>query len=538
MKRNFEGLQIDLQGGAFQHKNENAIAQVAEAAGQPVPKGNTTGGGQQAVSLTWGTNLGGTRGNLTAFIGYRNLEALPTSERDFMTCNLTATASGYGCSLSSTTYPGQFQLTNPATGVVRGTVALDPTTGNTFRTYRTTDGFNNGNTYDLQAPTQRTNLNAMAHYRLTDALELYGELGMMRNRVDVRLSPTGVFTVAQTIPCSNPFLSAQQVNQLCTSVGLTATQDARTLVSYRNALGGSRQDYTSHDSLRAVAGVRGDLSEKWRFDGYVQFGRTDYASRVSNEFSLARFGRALTVVADSNGRPVCRSALNGTDPGCVPFNIWRIGAVTPEALAYVASDARREGELRQTIVSGALTGDLGLKSPWAKQPAAVALGAEYRDEFIGFAPDSNYTSRDMAGNSGGEFPIRGSFDVKEAFAELRLPLAENMPWARSLALEAGYRHSSYSTAGSTSAYKLAGEWSPSRALRLRTGVNRAVRAPNLSELFGPQRVVTAAISDPCEGSAPRATLVQCQATGVTTAQYGNIAPAATAHKFATTSARP
>ena len=526
MKRNFEGLRFDVQGSAFQHKNDNPIGAVAAAAGQPVPTGGTWGGGQQSLSVTWGRNFGDGRGNLTAFIGHRNIEGLGTSERDFMTCNLSATATGYGCALSSTTYPGQFQLTNPATGLVRATVALDPTTGNTFRTYRTSDGFNNGNTYDLQAPTQRTNLNLFGQYRLSDALEFYGEVGAMRNQADVRLSPTGVFTVAQTVPCANPLLSAQQLSQLCTSVGLTPEQDARVIVSYRNALVGSRWDTTTHNSLRTVAGVRGDLSSNWRYDAYAQFGRTQYDSSLNNEISLTRFARALNVVADSTGKPVCRSALNGTDVDCVPFNIWQVGGASQAALDYISSTVTRTGSLHQSIVSASLTGDLDFRSPWAIQPVAVALGAEFRDERISFTPDSSYQTRDTAGNSGGEFPINGSFNVKEAFAEMRLPLAENKPWARSLALEAGYRRSSYSTAGSTDAYKLAAEWAPGREFRLRGGVQRAVRAPYLSELFGPQRVVSAALSDPCEGSTPRATLIQCQASGVTAAQYGSIAPAA------------
>jgi outer membrane receptor protein involved in Fe transport len=526
MKRNFDGLRIDAQGSVFQHVNGNPIGAVAEAAAQPVPNGSTWGGGQQGVSVTFGRNLAGGRGNVTAYLGYRNIAGVGTSKRDFMTCNLSATATGYACSLSSTTYPGQFQLTNPATGVVRATVALDPTTGNSFRTYRSTDGFNNGNTYDLQAPTKRTNANIFGNYKFSDAVELYGEFGGMRNQADIRLSPTGVFTVPQTIPCSNPFLSAQQATQLCSSVGLTAAQDARVIVSYRNALGGSRHDFTDHNSIRAVAGLRGDLSSSWRYDTYVQFGRTQYDSRLTNEISLTRFARALTVVRDSAGRTVCRSAVDGTDTSCVPFNIWQIGAVSQQALDYVGSVAQRTGSLRQAVASAALTGDLGFKSPWAVQPAALAVGGEFRKENIRFQPDSNYTSRDTAGNSGGEFPINGSFDVKEAYAEARLPIAENQPWARSLALEAGYRRSSYSTAGSTDAYKLAAEWSPDRQVRLRGGVQRAVRAPYLSELFGPQRVVTAAISDPCEGTAPRATLAQCQGSGVTTAQYGSIAPAA------------
>ncbi len=526
MKRNFQGLRVDLQGSSFQHDNDNAIGAVGAAAGQPVPSGSTWGGEQLAASVTFGHNFEGGRGNVTGFLGYRQLAGLGTSERDFMTCNLSATATGYACALSSTTYPGQFQLTNPTTGVVRSTLALDPTTGNSFRTYRASDGFNNGNTYDLQAPTKRANAYAFGNYRFSDSAEVYGELSAMRNEADIRLSPTGVFTVPQRIPCANPFLSALQLSQLCTSVGLTAAQDATVIVSYRNALAGSRIDTTTHETVRAVAGLRGELSANWRYDTYLQLGRTSYDSSLNNEISLARFARALTVVPDSAGRPVCRSVVNGTDPSCVPFNIWQIGAVSPQALGYVGSTVTRTGSLRQAIASASVTGDLGFKSPWAVQPAAVAAGAEFRKEEISFAPDSNYTTRDTAGNSGGEFPINGSFDVKEAYAEVRLPIAENRPWARSLALEAGYRRSSYSTAGSTDAFKLAAEWAPDRQFRVRGGLQRAVRAPYLSELFGPQRVVTAAISDPCEGANPRATLADCLRTGVTAAQYRNIAPAA------------
>ena len=31
----------------------------------------------------------------------------------------------------------------------------------------------------------------------------------------------------------------------------------------------------------------------------------------------------------------CRSVLDGTDPACVPYNLFQIGGVTPEALNYL-----------------------------------------------------------------------------------------------------------------------------------------------------------------------------------------------------------
>jgi outer membrane receptor protein involved in Fe transport len=67
-------------------------------------------------------------------------------------------------------------------------------------------------------------------------------------------------------------------------------------------------------------------------------------------------------------------------------------------------------------------------------------------------------------------------------------------------------------------------------VRFRGSYNRAVRAPNVVELFSPQFLGLGGTSDPCAGDfdpatddgPPSATLTECQLTGVTAAQYGNI----------------
>ncbi|GIL39262.1 TonB-dependent receptor domain-containing protein [Roseiterribacter gracilis] len=527
MKRNFEGIEVNADAGFASHTQGNNIRSVAGAAGQPYPSGTTFDGPQGAGSVTFGKNFADGRGNITGYVGYRQIEGIGTSERDFPTCNLAANATGYGCSLSSTTFPGQFQLTNPTTGAVRATLALNPATGNTFRTYTAAlDGFNNGNTYDLQAPDKRINGALFGKYELAKSAELYGEFMYMHDRADIRISPTGVFTVPEQISCSNPFLSASQRDQICGSVGLTPAQNATVNVSYRNALGGSRHDYTTHDSYRAVGGVRGDLGGSWKYDVYGQYGFTDYSSRLTNEISLAKFAKGLNVVSNAAGQPVCAAALNGTDPSCVPFNIWQIGGTSAAALNYVTNTVRRTGYLEEAIGSGSVTGDLIKLSPLSEQKISVAAGAEYRHEKISFTPDIYYQTRDTAGNSGGEFPIAGSFDVKEVFGEARIPLITDRPFFNSLSAEVGGRYSDYSTAGTTESFKLGAEWSPVQGIRVRSGLQRAVRAPNLTELFGPQRTVTAALTDPCEGARPTASFAACQRSGVTAVQYGLIAPAA------------
>jgi iron complex outermembrane receptor protein len=348
----------------------------------------------------------------------------------------------------------------------------------------------------------------------------------MRDEADIKLSPTAVFTVSERINCNNPLMSAQEKNLICTSVGLTDAQSANVIVSQRNALGGSRHDYTDHTSYRGVAGLRGDLTSHWRYDVYAQYGRTDYSSRLTGDYSLAKFANALRAVTNASGQVVCESAANGTDPACVPINLFQADGITPAALNYVQNVVYRKGYTEESVLSGALTGDLGLTSPLASYPIGVAIGAEYRKEKISFQPDTYYSSRDVAGNSGGEFPIAGSFDVKEVYGEIRVPLVENKPFFKSLSVEGGVRYSDYSTAGDTWAYKGGGEWTPISDIRLRASYQRAVRAPNLVELFGPQRVVTAAITDPCEGATPKATAAQCALSGVTPIQYGAIAPAA------------
>jgi outer membrane receptor protein involved in Fe transport len=55
---------------------------------------------------------------------------------------------------------------------------------------------------------------------------------------------------------------------------------------------------------------------------------------------------------------------------------------------------------------------------------------------------------------------------------------------------------------------------------VRGGYNRAVRAPNLNELFEPAVVGSGGTADPCWGPTPALTQAQCARTGVTALQYG------------------
>ena len=132
----------------------------------------------------------------------------------------------------------------------------------------------------------------------------------------------------------------------------------------------------------------------------------------------------------------------------------------------------------------------------------VALGVEYRKEQLNFNSDLEFSTGDLTGQGAATLPISGSFDVREAFAEIRIPIAEHSS-VDEFTITGGYRYSDYGISGggsfSTDTYKIQVELAPVRDIRFRGGYNRAVRAPNIQELFAPQRVALDGSTDPCAG---------------------------------------
>jgi outer membrane receptor protein involved in Fe transport len=104
---------------------------------------------------------------------------------------------------------------------------------------------------------------------------------------------------------------------------------------------------------------------------------------------------------------------------------------------------------------------------------------------------------DVNGNGAAKPPVNGGYDVYELFGEARIPIVQDQPWAKDITMELAYRYSDYSNAGTTNTYKVSGDWTVMDGLRIRAGYNRAVRAPNVVELFAPTNVVLDGTIDPC-----------------------------------------
>src|SRR3712207_2627499 len=82
---------------------------------------------------------------------------------------------------------------------------------------------------------------------------------------------------------------------------------------------------------------------------------------------------------------VCRAAFTGVDPNCVPYNVFQLGAVTPEALEYLQTPGFQRGNVNETVANANLTltgEEYGLQTPWSDRGVAVNVGAEYRKESL------------------------------------------------------------------------------------------------------------------------------------------------------------
>ncbi len=546
MNTKFEGIKIDANYSFNNHKNDNPVASVVRNRGFALPDSTVNTGYGRDFSITMGSNFADDKGNAVFYATYSRDDAVLQAKYDYSSCSLNTPtqaqlvanpARALSCGGSPTSATGYFQAYNAAFTSSLFTVTVDPTVaGGGFRNFSAaTDFYNFGPANHYQRPSERYTAGVYLNYDVGEKVNAYAEFMFSSNQSVAQIAPSGEFFSAyHRIPCSNPLFSTAQRNLVCSPANLLAQGETDHISMYigrRNVEGGGRQAIFDAKNYRALMGLRGDINENWNFDVYGQFGTTLNSNSNANYLSNDKIARALNIVPDTRvgtatpGAAICQSVIDRSDTSCVPWNIWRPGGVTPAQTTYLAIPLLVAGDVTERVISGNVSGDLGaygVKLPSAESGMQINIGAEWRSEQLDFRPD-DASARGIAAGAGGKTtPLSGSFNVKELFTEMRLPLVDGRTGAQSLSLEAGYRFSDYSLGFSTDTYKAGVEWQPVEDLRVRGSYQRAVRAPNIGELFFPQAVGLDGTTDPCAGATPNFTLAQCARSGVTAAQYGNI----------------
>ena len=392
---------------------------------------------------------------------------------------------------------------------------------------------------DLQPKNRIHNVNVLTSFEVSPAFRFYAQ---------GKYTHTKSFSIAQ--PSFDFFTFLAPDNAFLNDRFGAAQSVNGALISRDNFDLGVRGESTTRQTYRSVVGIDGQINEHARYDLSYVYGRTDSRFLSTNYRIGDRYYAALDAVRDPSGQIVCRSSLDPTaniDPnnfdqpastftpgpnsGCAPLNLLGENVTSAASLAFINADLVNRYRVQQHVVSGALSGDFGQLFELPGGPIGFAVSGEYRKEISRFTADpleQQGALLDLA-QIGSE---RGSFNVKEAFGELRAPLLKDLPFAETLELNAALRLSDYSTVGRTTTWQVSGIWAPVRDIRFRGGYSQAVRAPNITELFSPTNGTFLFIDDPCDPeNLPEGTqyrVANCQATltaaGLTPAQIAAFNP--------------
>ena len=522
MNDKFEGVQVELNHSFYNHKQQNpaGIADLvrARAATNPsqfaVPGNKSSDGKETNLGILLGSNFAGDKGNATVFLNYKKTDALLQSERDFSACTLGAGAAGFTCGGSGTNATGRIGV-----GAGFATLWTNADSNGTARRFNNAlDQYNFGPVNFFQRPSERYGFNAFANYEIAKEAKVYTEFSFHDDLTVAQIAPGGAFIDAYSTTFENPLLSASWRNAL----GLTAPgQTVEFTMGRRNVEGGGRQSEYRNSSYRSLLGVKGDVGN-WSYDVYGIASKVIYSQNENNYFLTPRIKNAMDVVS-VNGVATCRSVVNGSDPNCVPYNIWRLGGVTKAQLDYLQTPGFRKGSTELEMLGATVSSDLGaygLKLPGAKEGVGVVFGLEKRGEALSLATDAATQAGDLSGSGGSTPPLAGSFRVNEFFTEVRIPIFEGVPFADQLNLNGSYRRSSYNTGVKANTYGVGMDWAPIKAVKLRASYQQATRAPNLIELYTAQGSNLYDLNaDPC-GTARTATQAECARTGLAAALYG------------------
>jgi iron complex outermembrane recepter protein len=508
-------------------------------------------GGRYNAYMALGTQFADGRGHVATYAEYYNRGRVMQSDRDF---SFFALGEGTGANAGRLVPAGSAnvpqgrivvpaQVTLPAIGgqpAATRTIAAGTNYGTASGAFFATPGISRpyaGNTDAhnyapenyLMVPQERWLLGGYGEYEVTSGINLYAEVSYINNRVANELAATPITqTVDVNLNAVCPLLSAADCNALRTisanqlaanaeaaargnplpfgsftfNAGAAAVQvpalaagNARIEVNQRVTQVGSRNTDFEQNSWRTMVGSRGNITDTLTYDVHYLFAR----NRNSNiqEGNISR-------------RAFYNNVANGT---CNVFGGNTLSQTCINNLSITAQNTTvSQLQVAQALVSGPL-----FQFGSATDPVAFAAGVEWRSMRGQFIPDTALRSGDVVGFNAGQ-PTLGGYNVKEAFAEIRVPIVQD-GFIHRLEVTGAGRYSDYSLAnvGGVWTYAAGAYFAPVRDITFRGNYQRAIRAPNVGELFGGQSIGFPQATDPCAAAAaaqPGALRDLCIATGV------------------------
>jgi outer membrane receptor protein involved in Fe transport len=523
LDNDFEGVSVRAGYSGYQHKNDDGYMQsLMDNSGFGYPDGSSGPDGESYnIDVAIGGSFAQGKGHAMGYFTWRDNEELRQQSRDYSSCALNA--SGTACGGSSTSPVPTFSISQVDDS--------DPDPDNhevlfNQQTHINDDGswgvgaaplYNFAPINHYQRPDERYTFGGAMSYEMSPQFRPYIETMFATTKTSVQIAESGTFFVnSLNFECNDPDI-ALLIGSMCNDLGLDPLFDFNVTVGKRNVEGGPRIANLDTASFRVVSGVEGDINQDWSYNVSYLLGRTNQSETNENDFVASRVGDALLACAD----PLVRDT-----PAC--YNVWVPNGVTVEAATLLGGVGIRSGQTQLSGFGGYVTGITGITVPSAVDPISLVAGYEYRKDEFAVRTDSNMETGNFTGLGGPRLPIDGSFSVNEIFMEAGIPLLQDLGALQSLALDLGYRYSDYNTSGGANTFKVGASAQVTDMVRLRGGFNKAIRAPNSSELFRNQQISLWGGDDPCAidpevpGDTPEFTQAQCANTGVSANQYGSV----------------
>jgi len=508
LKHNFEGIQIDAKKG-LSERGQYATSDV---------------------SILAGTNFAEDRGNVVVAFDYTKRGATYQKDIPFYKRALATGSGAFAVGFLDTGYyqpelepvvplgGGAFAPNFPTTGATQfgfntdHTSIFNITTGAGYNSgvypQNPSYALNNGVKYNANyneyatTPLERYSGFARAEYKLTDQISAYAQFSY--THYDVK-------NVFIPVPAANfwainiPRDAAHPI-----PASFAAILNSRPVAGAPWHLGrslsflGQPTTNNANDTYQALAGLSGSFADhNWTWDIYGSHGDARVNSVGEQGFALESTYRTLISAPNygagySGGGGTCTSGVS-------PF-ISQVSQDCVNLLTYRYHNRIRE---TQDIAEANLQGKI------ADLPAGelrLAVGSDYRRNSLrndldpAFVGDLSVDASGSASNVVGNFAANsshGSSSVYEFYGELLVPVLKDSPLGRSFDVDLAYRYSNYRLSGGVSTYKGDANWQVVDFLRFRGGYQRAVRAPNVTELFSAQqsKIVIPAL-DPCVNAGP------------------------------------
>lgn len=481
------------------------------------------------ANITAGVNTDDGRGNVMLHLGYSNEKGLLSRQRkntftdDYDSSFFTGDLADYGTPVEPyySSYPpqGRFITTGGTFTYGENGDLLNCFDTNGTSCGGAPNGFNRQFFRTLAVPVERYLFAARGNYEVDDSVEAYFEGTFNRTSSSRIIEPFalesggangifpsgGGFNVENFLPGTTTVVANPLVPDEILAAATDTNGDGLRDIGFARRLAefGPRSGDTSRDFYRFVVGARGDfLDNRFTWDLNYNYGEVKETQVSNGQVNVVNFRDALAVrseVGDENGNGIAGEAIcisaEARANGCVPANIFGAGAVSQAAVDYIAAQGTFLTGIRQSVVQGIVSGSI-VDLPAG--PLGLAFGAEYRKE-SSFSDNDALTNAGL--NAGNKLPdTEGSFDVKEAFAEVRVPILADTPGFELLEIGGAFRYADYSTVGGVSSYNGTVTWQPFLPLRLRGTYARSVRAPNVGELFsGLSQTFPSGLTDPCVG---------------------------------------